>query len=419
MKLISKYNRANITATITVLLLSSICYYFILHFVLLDQLDDDLKVEEQEVFDYIKTNKSLPNPTSYKDQEVSFTASAINDSNYRKFSSKSSYNAQEKESISIRQLEFAVNSNGKNYIASIRKSQDETEDLVKFILMITAVIVGLLLIVMFLINRLLLAKLWKPFQLTLTQLKQFNLSNRSKLELPQSNISEFKELNEAVAIMTRKATADYDVLKSFTENASHEIQTPLAIIKSKLELLSQSDHLKEQDVAIIHAAESAVSRLTKINQSLLLLTKIENQQYEGSEQINVQEMIEKNLSLYEDVITARNIDVSWHIKNSLFIQINDNLADILISNLIVNAIKYNIDAGTITISIEKNRFSISNTGPILMGEPEELFERFKKANQSSESLGLGLAIVKKICEQYHFSVSYSYHNNLHTLTLSV
>ena len=416
MKLLARYNRVNIAATILVLLVGGLCYYFILRFVLIHQLDKDLKVEEQEVKDYVQRNNSLPNAANYKDQKVVFEAGEPATIK-RKISSINLYDTAEDEQQQGRQLIFAICSAGTNYKVTITKSQQETEDLVKLIVLLTLAIVVLLLVVLFIINRFVLNKLWLPFNNTLQQLKQFNLSNKTAISLKESNISEFKELNAVVTAMSNSVLKDYEVLKSFTENASHEIQTPLAVIKSKLELLMQAENFSEMQMQYIQNIQEEISRLSKLNQSLLLLTKIDNQQFKDTEEVAIATIITKHLNNYEELIAAKEITLIQNIAEGGVVVMNKVMAEILVSNLITNAIKHNVENGSITISLTGDRLTVSNTGTALNAKPHELFERFKKDKVNSESLGLGLSIVKKICDQYDFKASYHYGEGLHTVTI--
>ena len=417
MKLLAKYNRVNLITTIIVLLASAICYYILLRSILISQLDKGLKVEEREIIDYIKENNQLPDPTNYKDEQEEFIPVGNQKIN-RSLASIDIFNKATDDNISYRQLEFPVVVAGRHYKIQVRKSQAETDDLVQLILLITVAILLILLVTLFLINRFLLNKLWKPFNTTLLQIKQFNLSGKEKLQLEKSDITEFKELNKAVSIMTNRVTQDYDEIKNFTENAPHEIQTPLAIIKSKLELLSQSENLKEEQMDTIQSVYEATNRLSKLNQSLILLTKIDNRQFSESEEVNISILINKHLSNYEELIGAKFITIKKNISDNVKMNMNETLAEILVSNLITNAIKHNIDQGIIEITLTDNRFSISNTGIPLQSEPSELFERFKKDKVSSESLGLGLSIVKKICERYDYKISYNYSDALHSVIIT-
>jgi len=411
-KLLSKYNRVNILATVLVLLVSGIGYYFILKFVLINQLDKDLKLEEQEVKDYIKLNNNLPNAANYKDQKVAYeqTNETIVK---RKIISIDVFNADENETIPSRQLNFTIIVAGKNYKVSITKSQQETEDMVQLIVSITLIIVLVLLLVLFIINRFVLNKLWLPFNNTLSEIQQFNLSNKKTMRLDNSSITEFKELNNAVTTMSNRVLKDYDALKSFTENASHEIQTPLAVINSKLELLMQSENFTELQMQYIQTINGETSRLAKLNQSLLLLTKIDNQQFTTTEEVNIAAIINKHINNYEELFAAKQITLTKNINEQTIVLMNETMAEVLISNVITNAIKHNIEKGSINIELNKNELIIKNTGPVLNTVPHQLFERFKKDNVNSESLGLGLSIVKKIAEQNHFTISYNYSNSFH------
>ncbi len=415
MKLLTKYNRANITATITVLILSSICYYFILHFVLLQQVDDALRVEEQEILDHVKRINALPIASSYADQQITFepVPAAVG----RQFSSGQLFNKVEKRNEYTRRLRFSLKVNNQYYLANIDKSQEETEDLAKIILLITSGMVLILLFVLLLLNRLLFNRLWQPFHSTLSQLSKFEVTNVSEIQFQPTEITEFKELNDTVGKMTHSVKRDYHALKSFTENASHEIQTPLAIIQSKLELLTQGENLKEEQLISIQTIQQASNRLSKLNQSLLLLTKIENQQFQLQHEVNFEDLFNRMFSEYEELLQAKNIRVEKKVEAPCFASMNDALSEILVSNLLVNAIKHNIEGGKITVELHRTGFSICNSGPQIESDPMELFGRFIKQQPGSDSLGLGLAIVKTICQRYNFNVVYSVDNGIHCLKI--
>lgn len=412
MKLLSTFNRANIIVAAMVLLLSGICYYLLIRTVLIRQLDKGLVVEEQEVLDYVKENKQLPEASDYKDEKQFFIPAGRQVE--RRFSSVEIFDKDRNEKVSYRQLQFFANVAGKGYKVLVIKPQQETEDIITAVLEITLALMLVLLSILFVTNRFLLSKLWKPFHTTLQQINQFNLSGRNKLDLDKTSISEFNDLNNALSIMTSRVSHDYDEIKNFTENASHEIQTPLAIIKSKLELLSQSENLREEQMNTVQSIYEAANRLSKLNQSLVFLTKIDNRQFNEREEVNVSALVNNNISYYEELTGAKNITIEKHIDSDVKVTMNEMLAEILISNLITNAIKHNTDGGSIEIRLNDKAFSILNTGAPLNGDPLQMFERFKKDKVSSESLGLGLSIVKKICERYHFGIRYTY-SGLHRI----
>jgi signal transduction histidine kinase len=410
MKLITKYNRVNIFATVIVLLIASICYYFIVRYVLIHQLDNTLKVEEAEIINYVKTNNKLPEATNYRDQHTKFeeVAEAVT----RKFQNiKLCEKGHHKEYETYREISFPITVDGKNYKASVTKSEDEMEDLVEMIVLITVLIIVFLLLILFITNRVLLRRLWEPFYGTLQSIKQFNFSNRQTSSSQQTNIEEFKDLSNAVNSMQSRIIKDYQTLKNFADNASHEMQTPLAILNSKLDLLIQEPNLSEAQTKQLQAMYDAMSRLTNLNKSLLLLTKIENNQFKTTTLLQFDELIKNKLNQLEDLLLVKHLKLTVELQ-SVNLQMDNYLADILLNNLIGNAIRHNIENGAINITLTKEYFQICNSGPAFDFDRAHIFDRFKK-NDNSDGTGLGLAIVKQICDNYGFEISYSFANNLH------
>ena len=411
MKLISKYNRTTLLATIIVLLVSGVCYYFMIRYVLIHQLDKDLKVEEQEVYDNINKKNGTPQSSKTKDQWVEFSAST-NKVN-RAFSSYT-FLDHDNDYDTRRQLVFPINVNGTWYKVSISKSQIETEDLLKLIFGITLGILLLLLITLFLVNRFLLNKLWNPFNITLQALKQFNFSDSNSLELGKTDINEFKELNDSVTVMTHRIHQDYTSLKRFTENASHEMQTPLAVIYSKLDLLIQDENFDRQQTSHLQDIYASVTKLTKLNKSLLLLTKIENNQFQKKERVQVDVLINEKLQQFEDSILQKVLTIDT-LLNTESVVCNKMMLDILVGNLINNAIRYNTLKGNITINLTSNKLVITNASAIPRLDQALLFQRFyRHSDTKQDGNGLGLSIAKQICDVEGFKLDYNYTNENHS-----
>ncbi len=420
MKLLAKYNRINIFVTISILLISSICFYVMIRHVLVSQLDEDLKVEEQEVIDFVNANNKLPDPSNYEDQQIEFIK-AGNITAEKKFTSvvlvKEDHKHKEEELY--RQYGFSIAVNGERYTVLIRKSQEQTEDLIKIIAWITSGIVVLLLFILFFINRFLLSRLWQPFNNTLVQLKQFNLSAKNNVQLQPTSTTEFAELNKTVQVMTERAKQDYESLKNFTDNASHEMQTPLAIINSKLDVLIQDESLSEFQMRQLQGVYDALDRLSNLNQSLLLLTKIENSQFNEQENISLDGLVREKLIQFEELSAARKLVITANIQ-PVNISGNKKLNDILIGNLLNNAIRYNVAGGSITVKLDADELIISNSSFLPALDAEQVFQRFyRHADTKQDGNGLGLSIVKQICTMAGYNISYSYFNNLHEFKIAL
>ncbi len=284
--------------------------------------------------------------------------------------------------------------------------------------MMNALILKMILIILCvgLTARLLSRYVLFPFRQTMNIINNFDLKSKEKIVLPETSTKEFKELNSFLKTMTDKAKEDYASVKEFSENASHELQTPLAIIRSKLELLAETD-IDANQAELIADTQNAIDKLSKINRSLALLTKLDNQEYTTSEDIKICRITKDVLAAYEDWITVRNIQVTTSLAKNVPLRIHPALAEMLLNNLLSNAIRHNVDHGSVAITLSHSKLSISNTGLPPEIPTEELFLRFKKSNQSADSIGLGLAIVKQICEVSRFSIRYEYQQGFHSIDI--
>jgi two-component system sensor histidine kinase QseC len=285
--------------------------------------------------------------------------------------------------------------------------------------MMRALVWKMILIIVFVAisGRLISRYVLSSFQKTLGIMQAFSLRQKEKIALPVTNTTEFKQLNFFLKKMTDIALEDYSRVKEFSENASHEVQTPLAVIRSKLELLSETN-IGENQAVLIDDMQNAVEKLVKINRSLLLLTKLDNFEFEASENIRFCKITKEALASFENWIQMKNLYVTTNIDNNVSLQIHSVLAEILVTNLISNAIRYNIENGKIDVTLTSNSLTVKNTGLPPEIEPELLFRRFKKSNQSADSIGLGLSIVKQICTVNNFKVSYNFENGLHILQVN-
>ena len=424
MKLLSKYNRVTLVTTIVVMLFTGIIYYVAIKLILVEDIDKDLAVEEHEIFEYVRLNHVLPQVFESEDQQIHFEEAAPGsvkrdylDTLFRNFPSEHHGRHHRHEVFeSGRGLISSVTVGNKYYRVLIVKSTVETEDLLTIIFGITAGVILLLLLVLFMTNRLLLNRLWQPFHNLLKELRSFNLSDPNAIPQPETNIDEFKELNQAVSAMSSRVKNDYKDLKTFTENASHELLTPIAVINSKLDTLLQTEHFSDQQSKLLNDLYSAVSRLTRLNQSLLLLVKIENRLLEGHKNINLATVIDDLVIQFEEIFNDKQLNVNVELSEKE-LDTNPDLVDVLLNNLFSNAIRHNYQGGKINIKLRANQLVIENTGDDIALKPEQVFKRFSKSI-SSEGSGLGLTISKQICENLGFELLYTFNNGLHIFTVS-
>ncbi len=276
------------------------------------------------------------------------------------------------------------------------------------LLLITAIV--------FITARILSKFILKPFHHAIDRLQKFSIQKKERLELLPTSTKEFKKLNEFLKTMTDKALEDYASVKEFSENASHEVQTPLAIIQSKIELLAETE-INENQAILLTDIQNSIDKLSRINRSLILLTKLNNNEFLTNKELKFCTVEKETLCMYSDHLALKNITLNRNCEKSVYVKIHPTLAEILLSNLLSNAIRHNLEGGKIEINLTKNFFRVSNTGFPPDVPPNELFKRFKKSNQSQESIGLGLSIVKQICEVNNFLVQYDFADGWHTITV--
>ncbi len=424
MKLLAKTIIYYIIFFLVAFTIGGIVFYNNIRFHLYNELDDSMRLEKDRVIQKLMVSDTVPKLYSSFENQISINIVNKPATPYLKYKDTLIYDSLDYDFIPFRHLESINKIYTRTYKIEISRSLIKRSDLVKSIFFLMLFLVVSLFVVLILVNYFVSKRIWVPFYDTINKIKNYKISKDSRLNLKETKISEFALLNDVLKLMSDKINQDFVSLREFTENASHEIQTPLAIIKSKLELLIQSENLTAGQMKQIQDIYEASNRLSKLNQFLLLITKIDNLQFSKTKDIVLTDLIDKYLDDFEEIIDLKHITVNkeFRIQDSEFkIQMNPALANVLISNLLSNAIKHNIDNGFINIELDKSRLIITNTGEPFGEEsslrPEELFSRFKKAKVDSDSLGLGLSIVKKITELYKFKIEYTFINNLHAIKL--
>ena len=256
----------------------------------------------------------------------------------------------------------------------------------------------------------------RPFHHTLQKIQLFNFQINKPLAFQKSNILEFNHLNGFLERMTQKLLKDYRQIKEFSENISHEIQTPAAVVSGKLENLMNLEMTEEQ-AHLIYSAYQNNERVHRIVRSLSLLAKLENEEFEQPSQIDLSDIIEKNIDLLSELIALSDLKLETEIKPQVWVTMHPFIAEIMINNLLGNAIKHNHKEGWIKIKLGLHQLVIENSGTTLLQDPGELVQRFKKDSDNPDSVGLGLAIVNQICKTYKFGFGYTIRENIHTITI--
>lgn len=415
MKLITKYNRINILLIVVVFLLSSVTLNYFVKRTLISELDEVLVEIKDRADHYTQTEQKIPVNSSLDDYQISYKQ--VSDFTRKDQFTTVSRKIEEKNKIqNYRELSYSTTVNGKPYLVKIEKPIEGMRHMVANITNLSIATILLVILFLVLVNRFVLARLWKPFYKSLEVMDHFQLNNQTELNFPLTTTEEFNYMNRILKRSTQKAGEDYIALKEFTENASHELQTPLAIIGSKLDLLIQDEKLSEKQEVKIRSAYAALKRMSHLNQSLLLSAKIGNQQFTATNTISFKQKINEKLDQFKELWEDRLL-IKASIDES-FLVMNKDLNETLINNLLSNATKHNVSGGYIDIKLLPGELSIKNSGPEKALDPKKLFQRFYKSEQNSQGNGLGLSIIKQICDTSGISIHYFFSENTHTFILS-
>jgi len=334
------------------------------------------------------------------------------------FSDTLLYNEREQEYEAYRQISAVKTIGGQTYRIVIHQSKIESEDMLATLALAALLGMFLLWIVMLAVNRNVAKSVWQPFFANLRTIEQFSVTRQKPLQLTNTGISEFDRLNEVVTRLTRQIITDFQNQKQFSEDVSHELQTPLAIISSRLESLLENPELNKY-AGPLNSIYASVRRLSKLNKALILLSKIENNQFASDEQANLKTIVTEKLEEFSELIALKQLSLEKEIAGDFIAPVPPILAEILVNNLLSNSINHNRKGGKIRLEMNRNPMQICKAGNTKIDEPEKLFNRFYKADPSSQSVGLGLAIVKRICDLHHINIEYQYINYFHCFSLYV
>lgn len=417
MKLIHYISKRYIIYSAIISIISIPLFYVSLQHLLLADLDEEMKQQK----DWIQTQLKTVSPTAVISFEnnITVTPSKISKTSEILFNEPLFVKA-DNETVMHRVLLSNVTVNGKNYTIRIRKSMIEDEDLLQNILLLQFAFIFILIVGVGLINLSISKKLWLPFNDIVRKMQGYRVDTSDALNFIPTKIFEFKDLENSICELVNRNSKLYKAQKEFTENASHELQTPIAVFSSKLELLMQTNPITEEQLELISDIFSVGEKMQRINRTLLLLAKIENNQFPNVEKIKVKDVFNHIIEQYQDILQIKSIVLEVNSKDETEITANPILIDILFGNLISNALRYTNDNNSIKIKISDQSVVVINDAQKETGKLNEsdLFQRFKKQSNDNRSVGLGLEICKKICNLYQYQIAYDFIDDQHSFTIS-
>jgi signal transduction histidine kinase len=389
--------------------------------IVLKQVSETLLTEKQIIQEQLEHTDTVPDFSDIFNHQIEVTVYKHRLMTSEVFVDSVLYDTLTRNPVDYRFLIFTSNTaDNRGFIIKTSQSiEDENRLLYEIFGIITTSFAFLSLILIIIISSV-SRGLWGSFYNTLFNIQRFDMKTNSEFKPVPTRITEFNQLNQVLKTLTDKIKSEYINLKEFSENASHEIQTPLTVIRMRIEQILQSSDINDDLANNLILISKSVDKISRINQALTLISKIENRQYSDTILININQKVTEVLAQFQDFIEARQLKINMEAIENVDLQMNPDLADFLFTNLIGNAIKHNIDRGWISILLNRKELILRNAGKDPRINTNLLFLRFRKAEHSSDSsgLGLGLAIVKKVTDLYGMNIDYDYSEFIHTLRIS-
>ena len=233
----------------------------------------------------------------------------------------------------------------------------------------------------------------------------------------RTRIEEFRRLNLAAQQAVDRSEALYQQQKQFIGNASHELQTPLAVLSGRLEWLLDHTELTEEQMGEVLQMQRTLKRLSRLNKTLLLLTKIDNHQFPESTTVDIASLVREQQELYCEIFSARDIHWSLSLPESFPVQMNESLASVLVTNLMKNACLHSEPGAEVQVRLENRTLTVSNPGAAPLDQ-EQVFKRFYQGAKKEGSNGLGLALVKAVADYYGLPIAYRFLEGRHCFSVS-
>lgn len=322
----------------------------------------------------------------------------------------------DEEPVRVMKSSFMM-ADGRHYELTVMISTLEREDMIEAILLFLFTLYSLLLISLIIVTRVVLKKAFRPLDRLLAWLGSVQPGKQAPALVNDTKILEFNRLNEAAVNMSNRSYKAYLEQKQFIENASHELQTPLAIARGKIELLAENESTTEEQMKELDVIYNTLGRAVKLNKSLLLLSRIENKQFADTEDIVLNEIVDHILPDLLEIYKSKQLITTCDDQGKFFFKGNTTLAQMLVTNMLKNALAHNVEGGKLHIFMDRDSFIVKNSGIVSL-DKEKIFQRFYYAQtEKKDSTGLGLAIAKSIATSYDFKLYYTW-DGMHCFCLN-
>jgi len=321
----------------------------------------------------------------------------------------------EQEDEPFRTLTFIKATEEGAYRVTLLASLVNTEELLTSVLLNVLLLIAIVVITVLVVERTLIRRLWAPFHEALERIRSYRADRKAPMHFSDTPVSEFRELQRSLQELMRVNTERYALQKEFTDNAAHELHTPIAVAHTKLEELMMLPGLTGEQAALLGPAVESLQRLVAVNKGLLLLARIDDRSAATEERIGIGRLVRSVLEEQASLIEFKALRVEVTGSTAPPWCMDADLAYVLVSNLLRNAMVHNVIDGWVRLTLSSEALMVENSGFPLHRPAQELLARFQRG--SGSGTGLGLAIVQRIAERYGLSVAYTASEGLHRVVV--
>ena len=418
MKLIYRVTLRLSIVLLPILLVWAAVFYYSMVDEINDETDDNLEDYATMLIRRALTGSELPGPNegSNNTYSIELLSNDKEHSKFLKFEDRNIYIPEKRETEPARILTMTfTDSNSNTYLLTVSTPTFEREDLLLSVFWHLVALYAILIITILSVTTLIFNYSMRPLYRLLYWLDGYNLGNGVENLPVCTHITEFKKLTESARSTIERAEKYYERQKQFIGNASHELQTPLAVLGTRIEWMIDNTPLTEEQFAELTKMRQSLHRLSRLNRTLLLISKIENAQFNEKNDVDFTELIKREVEIYEEIYSCKYIKCYKELPERFIVTMDESLAATMVTNLIKNAFLHTADGGTIDITLSNGTLTVSNSGEESL-DTTRLFDRFYTSGKSS-STGLGLALVKSIAEFYNYNLRYNYTNGRHRFSV--
>lgn len=421
MKLIYRIALRTLLVLLPIMFLWGVLFYKAMLNEVMDEMDDNLEDYSEEIIRRALAGDDLPAVSNGSNNQYFLmpieddVAEAIPEIAY-KDSMLYIIDKREKEPARILETVF-VNDSGQKYLLHVATPSIDRFDLMQSIFYWIVILYALLFITVVMANMFVFYRSMRPLYKLLNWLDSYKVGKSNKPLVNSTAIPEFRKLNEAVMKNTQLHESYNEMQKQFIGNASHEMQTPVAICMNRLEMVMEDENLSEKNMEQLGEIYSSLMHLSKLNKSLLLMTRIESGQYADVADVSFAPIVEKYIENLGEVYSYMEVSLEYRKDADFKKEMSVTLAELLVTNLLKNAYVHNVTGGTIRVKLSDSELVVSNSGNAEPLDSERIFSRFYQGSKKEGSTGLGLSITNQICKVSGLTVSYLFVDGMHTFVV--